>query len=462
VLEANATAAPRVTQHARFVLWVCLLGIFVSNVTLTVIVVALPTIAAELHADPSLTNWVTFGPMLVVALFTSPAGRAADNYGRKRVWLWGFGLSLAGMLGSALAPTLPLLILARLVTGLGTALLVPAALAISTVLYPPRERAIPVGYWTSTVAISPLVGVIAGGYLLEHMSYRWLFAWQVALGLPPFVAAWLVFPEQRYPAPGRFDWEGSAAIAAASVTAMLGATWLGPYGALDVRVLGAAALFVLSALWAVSAERRATNPVIPPALLRDTAVRMSVVARLTLNFAYMGAFMTLPYLLQELWRYSPSQASLLMVFRPLAMGLAGPIAGRLVLRVGADKLLVWGAWAILGATGAFVALDATPNVPLLIAGLAVAGAGLGLSSPGSVAVVTARVGPELLGTVSGLMTLTATLGNALGMAALFAVVEVTGGVRDAGAYRLSFVAGTLVTALGLAASRRLATALRAE
>jgi DHA2 family methylenomycin A resistance protein-like MFS transporter len=451
----------RVTREARFVLWVCLLGIFVSNITLTIVTVALPTIASELSADPSLTNWVTFGPMLVVALFTTPAGRAADNYGRKRIWLWGFGLSLLGMLGSALAPTLGLLICARLVTGLGTALLVPAALAISTALYPPRERAIPVGYWTSTVAISPLVGVIAGGWLLEHMSYRWLFAWQVALGLPPFLAAWLVFPEQRYPSRGRFDWEGSAAIASASVAAMVGATWLGRYG-LDAHVLGAAIAFVLASLWAISAENRAENPVVPPALLRDRAISMSVVARFTLNFSYMGGFMTLPYLLQELWRYSPGQVSLMMVFRPLAMGVAGPIAGRLVLRHGADRLLVWGAWAILLATAGFVGLDGTPNVVLLIAGLTVAGAGLGLSSPGSVAVVTQRVGAELLGTVSGLMTLTATLGNALGMAALFAVVETAGGVRDPTAYRLSFVAGTAITAIGLWASLRLAAVMRAE
>jgi MFS family permease len=464
VPDGSATtihSAPGVTREARFVLSVCLLGIFVSNITLTIVTVALPTIAAELHADPSLTNWVTFGPMLVVALFTTPAGRAADSQGRKRVWLWGFGLSLVGMLGSALAPTLPLLIGARLVTGLGTALLVPAALAISTALYPPRERAIPVGYWTSTVAISPLLGVIAGGFLLEHMSYRWLFAWQVALGLPPFVAAWLVFPEQRYPSRGRFDWEGSTAIAAASVAAMVGATWLGRYG-LDRHVLGAALAFVAAGAWAVSAERRAESPVIPPALMRDAAVSLSVVARFTLNFAYMGGFMTLPYLLQELWHYSPGEVSLMMVFRPLAMGLAGPLAGRLVLRFGADRLLSWGAWAILFATAGFMGLDASPNVALLVVGLTVAGAGLGLSSPGSVAVVTARVGPELLGTVSGLMTLTATLGNALGMAALFAVVETGGGVHAAGAYRLSFLAGTAMTAVGLYASLRLAAVLRAE
>jgi MFS family permease len=435
---------------------------FVSNVTLTVVTVALPTIAHDVHADPASTNWVTLGPMLVVALFTTPAGRAADAYGRKLVWLMGFGLALLGMLGSALAPSLPLLLLARLLTGLGNALLVPAALAISTALYPPEQRAIPVGYWTSTVALSPLLGVVAGGYLLEAMSWRWLFGLQVLLGVPPFIAAWLGFVEERFPTTGRFDWEGSLAIALASVSAMLGATWLGTYGLLDARVGAAVLACCAASAWAISAEKRAVNPLVPPALIADRVVWLSMVSRLTLNFTYMGAFMTLPYLLQELWRYSPGRASLLMLFRPLAMGLAGPLAGRLVLRFGAARLVVWGAWAILVATAAFLGLDAEPNDLLLALGLGVAGLGLGLSSPGSVAVVAARVGSDMLGTVSGIMTLTATLGNALGMAALFAVVQAAGGVRDAGAYRLSFAAGTLVVLVGMWASLRLASAMRHE
>jgi MFS family permease len=432
---------------------------FVSNVTLTVVTVALPTIARDLGADPSSTNWVTLGPMLVVALFTTPSGRAADTYGRKRLWLLGFGLALLGMLGSAFAPTLPFLLLARLFTGLGNALLVPAALAISTALYPPEERAIPVGYWTSTVALSPLLGVVAGGYLLEAMSWRFLFGFQVALGVLPFVLAWLYFDEQRFPASGAFDWEGSIAIALASLSAMLASTWLGTLGPWNARVSCAALLCIVCTFWAVSAERRASTPVVPPLLLADRAIFLSIVSRLTLNFTYMGAFMTLPYLLQELWHYSPGRASFLMLFRPLAMGVTGPMAGRMVLRFGAAKLVVWGAWAIFVATASFVLLDAQPNDVLLAFGLSLAGVGLGLSSPGAVAVATSRVGPELLGTASGIMTLTATLGNALGMAALFAVVQAAGGVRAPEAYRVSFVVGTLIVLVGVWASLGLAREL---
>ncbi len=439
----------------RFALSVTLWGIFGANITLTILTIALPYIARDLHADRALTNWVTLGPMLVVAVMTPAAGRMADNLGRKRIWIVGSLLSIVGMLASAVSPSLTELLAARVVTGAGAALMMPSALAIATGLYPPEERATPIGYWTSTIAISPMLGVVLGGELLEHVSWRYLFAGQAALAVPPVIAAWVGFDETRYPVAGRFDWEGSTAVGLASLSLMMAATFLGAGGTGDPRVLLALGLALVACVWAVSAERRAQNPVLPPSLMRDPIVRMSVVARLTLNFSYMGAFMTLPYLLAEIWQLSSGTASWLLLFRPLAMGVTGPFTGRLSARFGKTSLVLVGALAIALSTLAFLLLGETPSRGLLIAGLAIAGVGLGLASPAIVAIVTARVGHELLGTASGMMTLTATLANALGMAALFAVVETSGGVKVLAAYRASFWAGTFVLVIGVAAALRL-------
>jgi len=448
-------------RKARFALVVTLWGIFVSNITLTILTTALPRIAVDLHSDRALTNWVSLGPMLVVALLTPAAGRLSDNYGRKRLWVAGSCFAMLGMLASALSPSIGPLIVARVITGIGTALMVPAGLAISTNLFPADQRATPIGYWTSTVAISPLLGLVIGGSLLELVSWRWLFAGQVVLGLPPLIAAWIGFDEQRFEVRGKFDWEGSSAVGLASLALMVAATWLGTYGATDLRVLAGLGVAVLACVWAVSAERRADNPVLPPILLSDPSVVLSLICRFTLNFSYMGAFLALPYMMSELWHFSPSAISLQLLWRPLAMGLTGPFAGRLALRFGAAPLVLFGALAILVSTAAFMALDATPRSALLIPGLAIAGVGLGLSSPGTVAIVTSRVGSELLGTASGLMTLSATIANALGMAVMFAVVEAAGGVKSAAAFRVSFAVGTLVVAVGLFAALRLVRLERA-
>jgi MFS family permease len=451
----SVSPTARVPSAARYALWVSLWGIFVSNITLTILTLALPYIARDLHAAPAATNWVTLGPMLVVALCTPAAGRASDVLGRKRVWVGGFAISLLGMAASALAPSLGPLLIARVVTAGGTALLIPAALAISTDLFPPEERATPIGYWTSAVAISPLAGVLIGGSLLDVISWRWLFAGQVLLGLPALAAAIWGFEEKRFDTEGPFDVLGSLVIGLAALFFTLAASWLGDP---QWRVTWAPAALICAlaaALVAVPVERRAAFPVLPPSLLAQPVVSLSLFARIALTFSYMGAFMTLPYLLKEVWRFTALASSLLLIWRPLAMGLTGPFAGRLVYRFGAARLVVWGGYCIFVATAAFLALEGTPNQALVILGLALAGTGLGLCAPGSVAVVTERVGSDLIGTVSAIMTLASSLANALGMAVMFAVVEAAGGVRDPAAYRTSFAVGTVVAALGVFAAHAL-------
>jgi len=434
---------------ARFALVVSLWGIFVSNVTLTILIIALPAIAKDLPAPVALANWVSLAPMLASAAITPLAGRAVDRYGAKRLWLLGFSLTLLGIGASSLAPTLHLLIVSRFVTGLGSALFVPAALAITTGLYPPALRATPVGYWTSAVAISPLVGVLLGGYLTELLGWRMLFVGQLILGLPPLVAG-LRLPEQPGQDRGGFDWEGAGAAALAAASLLCATTWLGKSSLLSPVVLGALATSVLATVWLFSAERRARDPVFPPALVGTRAVQHALVSRVAMSFTYMGAFMTLPYLLTNLWSLSQSGVSLALLWRPLAMGLAGPLAGRLSLRFGPASLVVAGAWLILLSTAAFLLLGDRPDYVVLTFGLVVAGVGLGVGSPGTVTTVTSRVGPEQLGTVSAMMTLTSTMANALGMAGMFAVVEAAGGVHSAGAYRVSTLLGTAVAAVGLA------------
>lgn len=437
---------------ARFGLVVSLWGIFVSNITLTILLIALPTIALDLSAELALCNWVSFAPMLAVAAITPLSGRAADRYGSRRMWLSGFSLALIGFGLSAIAPNLPLLIAARFVTGIGSALFVPAALAIMTNLYPPSMRATPMGYWTSAVAISPLLGVIVGGYLTELLGWRMLFVGQLLLGLPPLFAGFRL-PELSPPrGGGSFDWEGALAAALAAGGLLSGATWLANASITSPRVAGALLTALVASIWLYFAEQRAVQPVLPPELLRQRPVQLALFARVAFSFTYMGAFMTLPYLLQKLWHLTESGVSLALFWRPLAMGVTGPLAGRLSIRYGASSLVVYGAWLLLLSTAAFVGLGATPNYLVLTFGLVVAGVGLGIGSPGTVAAVSSRVGPELLGTVSALMTLTATLSNALGMACLFAVVEIAGGVQDARAYRVSALCGTAVAALGVLAS----------
>jgi DHA2 family methylenomycin A resistance protein-like MFS transporter len=442
------------TPRARYALIVSLWGLFVSNVTLTILVIALPVIAADLRAPLASTNWVSLAPLLAVAAFTPLAGTAADRYGAKRIWLLGFVLTLTGIGASALAPSLPSLVAARFATGVGGALFVPAALAITSAAYPPSERAIPIGYWTSAVAISPLVGVLVGGYLTELLGWRTLFHAQLAIGLPALVAG-LRLPEQEIAARGAFDIAGALTAALAGAALLLACSWL---GTMPLAALAPVLVAVLATLGLVRIERRAVNPVFPPALLAQAGVQHALLARFAISFTYMGSFMTLPYLLSSLWGLSTAAVALTLALRPLAMGIAGPLAGRLAVRFGTAQLTIAGSWLMLLACLVFALLSGEQSAldqALLSVGLVGAGLGLGIGSPGTVSAVSTRVPVSELGTVSALMTLTSTLANALGMAGMFALVELTGGVHLASAYRWSNLGGALVASLGLVAAHAL-------
>jgi DHA2 family methylenomycin A resistance protein-like MFS transporter len=437
---ATFTPSPR----ARFALVVSLWGVFVSNVTLTVLLVALPQIARELNAPMASTNWVSLAPLLAVAAGTPLAGGLTDRFGAKRIWVSGFVLTLIGIVGSAFAPDLFSLILARFVTGVGSALFMPAALAIISALYPPSARTTPIGYWTSTVAISPLLGVVVGGYLTELLGWRTLFHAQLAMGLPALIAGWNL-PSQHVVQRRAFDWAGSLAAALAAAALLCLFSSVGPRAWM-------ALLVVLASCWLVLVERRAEAPIFPPALLAIPSVRQALLSRFTMSFTYMGSFMILPYLLATVWKQTPSQVALALAIRPFSMGVAGALAGKLARRFGTPALTIAGAWLILLACFAFAGLGGTRSgldQLLLALGLALAGFGLGVGSPGAVASVSARVELSQLGTVSGLMTLTATLANALGMAGMFALVELGGGVQRAEAYRLSNLGGALMAGLAL-------------
>ncbi|HEX5660702.1 MAG TPA: MFS transporter, partial [Polyangiales bacterium] len=242
-----------------------------------------------------------------------------------------------------------------------------------------------------------------------------------------------------------FDWAGSltAAIAAAALLCLFSGVGA-PRSAAVLTVLATVALVIV--------ERRAAAPIFPPALLAIPAVRQALLSRFTMSFTYMGSFMILPYLLATVWKQSPSQVALALAVRPFSMGVAGGLAGGLSRRFGTAALTIAGGWMILLACFAFAGLTAAHSgldQLLLALGLALAGFGLGVGSPGAVAAVSARVDTSQLGTVSGLMTLTATLANALGMAGMFALVELGGGVQRAEAYQLSNLGGAVMAALAL-------------
>ena len=458
-MPAFSSRRPR---HRYLVLGVVLLAAFATNLTLTILTIALPFIALDFDADPQTAAWVTVAPMLMAALLVPAAGRASDVYGRKRVWLLGFAVSILGMAVSGWATSLPMLVVARVVTGAGTAVVMPSGLAIAAAAFEPAERGTPVGWWTGTVAISPMLGVLVGGFVVQELSWRWLCYAQLPVAALAWIAAVFIFTERRSPAEGRFDFAGSLLLAAAIFGLLLGVNEGPQWGWSSPAVLGCfgAAAVCFPAFLAV--ERRVTSPVVPLDLFSDGVLRGALLSRFALNFAYMGGFIVLPFFLREIQGMRPAAVSLALFPRPLAMGIMGPIAGTLAKRVAPEKMGVGGAVLIAAATTLFVTVGGDTAYPVILAGLVTAGIGLGMASASQGTIITARAGEDMLGTVSALLAITLSVASSAGMAVLLAVVSATGGIERDSAYRWSFLAGAGVTLVGIWGAVAVLRRLRSE
>ncbi|WP_284744039.1 MFS transporter [Amycolatopsis sp. RTGN1] len=424
-------------------------GMFLVQLDVTVVNVALPAIGADLHGGLAAQQWVVDGYAVVLAALLLTGGALGDVFGHRRVVLAGFVLFGVASAACGLASTAPWLVAARAGQGLGAALLLPGTLAVITNAYPGHaERARALGVWAGVSALALAAGPVLGGAIVSAAGWRPVFWLNVPIVLAAALATRRLAPRGDR-APGRrVDVAGVATAAPA-----LGA---GVYAVIGGSVPAAVvAVVALAAFLAV--ERRGPDPMLPPDVVRRTAGANFVAA--AMNFVGIGAILVLTLYLQGVRHASPLTAGLevLPLFGPLSV--LAPISGRLTGRFGPRPLMVAG--LALGALGMLnlVRLNGNSGYPDLLPTLLGLGIGMGLLTT---AVVTAAVGgipPERAGVASGINNTARQAGGALGVAVLGAVAGEPGGRFLEGLHRAGLIAGALwllaigVTVAGVRAPR---------
>lgn len=428
-----------------------LLAAFSTNLTLTILTIALAPIALDLHVSIGDVAWVTLAPMVVSAVVTPAAGRLADRAGRKKTWLLGIVVATLGMLASGLAPTLPWLIVARVVTGAGTALVLPSGLAIAASAWSPEEQSVPLGYWTSTMAFSPTLGILLGGVAIEYASWRVLFFAQLPIALVATVLALSVLPADvpSEESPRPFDGLGALVGAAAALAALLWMVRAPHWGFLSAASLAvlALALVLVPLFWRI--EQRAEEPVLPPRLFERQVTRRALLSRSMVQAVYMGSFLIMPVLLTRVGGWSPGVVAAALLPRPIAMGIVGPLAGVLIRRTGVSGPTQVGALLVGLACAYYAWFDPDMSYWPLALALVAQGGGLALVSTATAAAVTSDSDARDLGASSASLGLTTALANAGGMALLLGALEALGGDLVPSAYSGSFALAAAL-ALGMA------------
>jgi EmrB/QacA subfamily drug resistance transporter len=425
---------------------------FVVVLDVTIVAVALPAIRRGLGFEIADLQWVITAYTLVFAGFLVLAGRLADVHGRRHIFMGGLALFSLGSLACGLSSSPAALIAARAVQGLGAAAVAPAALATITATIPDgRARRSALGWWTAAAAGGGAAGWLLGGVLTEQLGWPWVFLVNVPVGAAAIALAPRIVPDTRADgATRRLDLPGAVTITAALALLVLGLTRAEGEGPGSPLVVGAVVAGVaLLALFA-RIERRATDPLLPPALLRaDGLLGANLVA------AALTATTTAPLLLCVLELQGPLGRSPLetgALFAPVNMAVISGslLGGRVAERLGACGAMAAGLGGIGAGAGwlAIVVAGAAPPLAFVPA-FVVMGAALGVASVASTAVGTAAAGRAREGVASGLLNTAAQIGTALGVAVSLTVAAAAG-------QRAAFVAAAAfaLVAAGLALPRR--------
>jgi EmrB/QacA subfamily drug resistance transporter len=414
--------APRATSPWS-AFGVLAIGVFLSVLDLFIVSIAFPAIQRSFtSASLSSLSWILSAYAIVYAAVLVPAGKLADIVGRKRVFLAGLLVFLAGSALCAAAPSVGFLIGARVLQAVGGAALIPTSLGLILPLFPAQKRPVAIGLWAALAGVSAAAGPPIGGLLVEA-SWRWIFLINLPLGLFALVRIAQTIPEIRDPERGRFpDLLGSLLLMVAIGALTLGLV-KGPDWSWDGRSLGlfATAAVALSLFTLRSARHPA--PVVELPLLRPLPFALSALAALLFFAAFAVLLLGNVLFLTNVWHYSVTRAGFAFLPGPLTAAIVAGFAGRLAARYGSARTGALG--GILFSLSSLWFLSRLGDQPHYLSeyfpGMLVGGIGVGLVLPALTTLATATLPPARLATGIGVQTTFRQIGAALGLAAFVAI-----------------------------------------
>ncbi|MGH3674530.1 MAG: DHA2 family efflux MFS transporter permease subunit [Mycobacterium sp.] len=401
-------------------LWAMMVGFFMILVDATIVAVANPSIMEKLGAGYDAVIWVTSAYLLAFAVPLLVAGRLGDRYGPKNLYLLGLAVFTAASLWCGLADSIGMLIAARVVQGVGAALLTPQTLSTITRIFPSERRGVAMSVWGATAGVATLVGPLAGGILVDGLGWQWIFIVNVPIGIIGLgLALWLIpeLPTQKH----RFDLIGVLLSGVGMFLIVFAlqegqshdwAPWV--WGTLAGGI-GFMAAFIF---WQ---QANRDEPLIPLVIFRDRDFSLSNLGIATIGFVVTAMILPVMFYAQAVCGLSPTRSALLTAPMAIATGVLAPFVGKIVDRSHPRPVIGFG-FSMLAIALTWLSIEMTPTTPIwrLLLPLTAMGVGMAFIWSPLAATATRHLPPELAGAGSGVYNATRQVGAVLGSASMAA------------------------------------------
>jgi len=423
-VSETAQAAPQgdhvvhVDPRARTeILFAILLGLFLSALDQTIVGTALPTIVTDLNGN-SLYIWVVTIYLLTSTISGPVYGKLSDQFGRKRLLMFGISLFLIGSFLSGLSQTMEQLIIFRGIQGLGAGAIFPISLAVIGDLFSPQERGKYQGLFGAVFGISALIGPALGGFLTDNVSWHWIFFVNIPIGLVALYIIGRLLPAHvKAGVTQKVDYVGVSVFTLALVPILIGLTnaqfhdWTDPWvGGLIILGLAIGVVFLF-------VERRAAEPIVPLDLFKNRTYSVSILATFLASFGFFGAIIFLPRWYQIVAGSSATESGYQLL--PLLAGLilASILSGQYVSRTGHYKwLTVISLFTVTAGLYLMTNLRADTPTPVLYLWQFITGLGIGPTLAVFTIIVQNAVPWQKLGVATSNLTFFRQVGGTVGLA----------------------------------------------
>ena len=397
-------------------------GLFMIMLDNTVVNVALPAIQQDLGADLSELQWVVTGYALTFAAFMLVGGKLADAYGRRLVFVVGIAVFTLASLWCGLADSSDELIAARVLQGVGAALMNPATLSIIAAAFPPRERGTAIGIWAGVSALALAIGPLVGGLITQHIDWSWIFFVNVPVGIVAIAASFLFIDESRDETHVRLDVPGLATSAVGLFALTYGLIEANTYGWASTRIVGAFVLALVMLTGFVLLERHQREPMLPLELFRNRTYSGANVVLLLVALAMFGIFFFMSLYMQNVLGYSAVQTGAAFLPMTVMIILVAPVAGKASDRIGSRGLMTSGMILVAAQLVYFSRLGLDATFWSILPAFLVGGVGVALTMTPSVAAATRNVPVDKSGVGSAVLNASRQVGGSLGIAIMGAIM----------------------------------------